>query len=508
MEFLGVIFSLAFFVYFPIAGITSVMLARRVQDFGHQGVNQLIKVCWKAFTLFMLALCLILLLLNIIAVVTNQVTILGTALVALPTILIYIFTIYLEWQCLQLLRSINQEDEYSLSEVMQNRLHIIRTGGWILLGLPLLIFVPVLIYIIPFFILMIAVFCCVLNILSLNKRSRETELLWLMTFCVEKNIPLAAEIDRYSQTKKGKYRDRLLRFSSRLHSGESLSEALAENSGLLPQSAIVALNIGEKTNNPGIALRDSAVRATKKLGTSSDKSNFANLILYLTIILSLQFIITGFIMYWIVPKFKKIFLDFGFELPSITQSLMTASDVIFSYFYLFFPIFSLPLVVLAILHFGNYFGWSNLNIPFITGWFPRLNTPQCLRQIAQTVVIERPPLLALDSIGNYHLWSDVRVQAQSAAQRVRQGNDFWESLREAKVLSSAEAGLCMTAEKVGNLPTVLRSLADTIEQRRFRRIRYFTEICKPVLVCTLAVLVGYFVIALFMPLVYLLFQIS
>ncbi|QDU53521.1 Type II secretion system protein F [Gimesia panareensis] len=498
------------------------MLSWRIQDFGHQGVNPLIQFCWKAFTLFMLAGGVIFLLFQVMAVVTNQISLFGAALAGIPNILVYCFTIYLEWQCFQLLRSLNLGDDYSLSIALQNRIHLIRIGGGILLGLPLLIFVSVIIYIVPLFLLQFASFllvfviplfilvlifiCCLMNVLALNKRSRETELLWLITFCVEKNIPLATEIDRYSKTMSGRYRDRLLDFSSRLHSGDSLSEALASGPKLVPRSAIVSVSIGEETQNLGIALRDAAVRATKKLHNTSDKSNFANLILYLTIISSLQLMITGFIMYFIVPKFKKIFHDFGIDLPPITRSLIDASDLLASYFYLFFPIFSLPMMILGILYFGNYFGWSNLRIPFITGWFPRLNTPHYLRQIAQAVVVERPPLIALDSVGDYHLWADVREQAQSAAIQVRQGQNFWESLKEADVISSTEAGLCSTAEKLGNLPYVLRTLADTIEQRSIRRMRYFTEICKPILICILAVLVGYTVLALFMPLIQLLLK--
>lgn len=508
MEFLGIIISLAFFIYFPIAGVTSILLARRVKDYGHQGVNPLLQSCWKAFTILMLTGCVVFLFISIVAVVMNQVTLLGAGFIALPTLFLYCYAIYHEWQCYQVLRSLNQGDEYSIPESLQNRLHLIRIGGWVLLSLPLMIFIPLLLYFIPVFLGVFVIICCLLNILALNKRSREAELMWLMTFCVEKNIPLAAEIDRYSKTVSGRYRDRLLKFSSRLHSGESLSGALAGTPGLLPQSAVVAVNIGEETNSPGIALRDASVRATKKLSGATDKSNFANLVLYLTIILSLQFIIIGFIMYWIVPKFKKIFLDFGVELPSLTLSVMEASDLVSTYLVLFLPVFSLPIIILGLFHLGNYYGWNNLKLPFFTGWFPRLNTPDCLRQIAQTVAIERPPLIALDSVGAYHLWADVRQQARSAALQTRQGSNFWESLQEANVLTSAEAGLCSTAEKVGNLPAVLRSLADTIEQRRSRRMRYFTETCKPILICTLSVVTGYFVLGLFMPLIELISELK
>ena len=74
--------------------------------------------------------------------------------------------------------------------------------------------------------------------------------------------------------------------------------------------------------------------------------------------------------------------------------------------------------------------------------------------------------------------------------------------------SFPEAALCVTAERVGNLPEVLRALALSIEQRRNRKLRVLADLLKPVIVCTLGLVVGLFVIALFIPIVQLIFDFS
>ncbi|QDV53843.1 type II secretion system F family protein [Gimesia fumaroli] len=512
MDVLGLIISLAFFVYFPIAGISSILLARRINDFGHQGVNPLLKTCWTSFTMFMMGCSVILIGCSFFSLSTSQYSGVGAIFLIIPITLLLSLTIYLEYLCYLSTSALNQGDEHDLPEPLRNLTHKTHVLGWIVLGLPLLLFAPGLLLaatVVLSFAMVFLVFVIlgsVLNIMSVSKRANESELLWLLALCVEKNIPIAEELDMYSLTQKRKYREKIQLLSSRLYSGESLSDSLSTTPGLVPQSAIVAVRIGEESNSLGIALRDAAVQSTKKLKHLSDNSNLTIIFLYLTVVVSIQFLITGFIMYWIIPKFKKIFLDFGTELPSVTLGLMNVSDYFVAYFYLFLPLFSLPIIALVLTQVGNYYGWYNLRIPFFTEWFPRLNTPHCLRQIAQSVSVQKPPQIALESISTFHLWADVRMRTQSVNERIKQGENTWESLQNAKVINETEAALCSTAERMDNLPYVLRTLAESIELRRARKLRVLLEFLKPIIISFLAILVGYFVIALYMPLVKLIYD--
>ena len=460
----------------------------------------------------MLGCSVILIVSSFLAISTSQYFGSGAFLLSIPITLLFSVSIYLEYLCYLSASALNKGDEYDIPESLRNQLHKTRVLGWIVLGLPLLLFAPALLFAASVFLsfamvfLIIANIGSVLNIMSTSKRANESELLWLLALCVEKNIPIAEELDTYSLTLKRKYRERIQLLSSRLYSGESLSDALSTTPGLVPQSAIVAVRIGEESNSLGIALRDAAVQSTKKLRNLTDQSNLSIIFLYLTFVVSVQFLIVGFIMYWIIPKFKMIFSDFGTELPSITRGLMQASDFIITYFYLFLPLFSLPIIALVLMQAGNYYGWFNLRIPFFTEWFPRLNTPHCLRQIAQSISVHKPPQIALESISTFHLWADVRMRTQSMNERIKQGENIWESLQNAKVINKTEAALCSTAERMDNLPYVLRTLAESIEVRRARKLRVLSEFLKPIIISFLAILVGYFVIALYMPLVKLIYD--
>tara|TARA_R100001132_G_scaffold27542_1_gene35120 strand:+ start:26614 stop:28137 length:1524 start_codon:yes stop_codon:yes gene_type:complete len=507
VESLGLIFCLAFFAYFPIAGVSSILLARRIKDFGHQGVNPLIKVCWILFSFFLMLCGFGLTGLSIIVILFNKQSSLGALLLVIPSLILYLVTIFQELQCIQVASALNQGEEYDLPERLQMKIQSIRIFGWILVGLPSLIFLPILVSFLPL-LLACLVLSSLINIFSLNKRANESELLWLLTLCVEKNIPLGPELDAYAETQTRKYRTKIELLSSRMYSGISLSTALSDTPGLVPQSAVVAIRIGEESNTLGIALRDAAVQSSKYLKNESGNPSGTYLAVYVTVIGTILFSVAGFIMYWIIPKFKKIFMDFGTELPPMTLTVINLSEFIIANFFLFLPVFSVPFTLLILIHIGNYYGWSNLRVPHFTGWFPRLNTPDCLRQIAQSISAQQQPQVALSSASQYHLWSDVKIRSRLVETSVNQGENLWKSLQNAKIISRSEAALCDTAERVGNLPEVLRSLAFTIEQRRTRKLKVLADLLKPVVVCFLGVVVGLFVIALFIPMIHLIFDLS
>lgn len=444
---------------------------------------------------------------SILVVLFNQQSSLGALFLILPSLILYFVSIYQEYQCFRAASTLNQGDDYHLPEPLQMKIQSIRILGWILLGLPLLVFLPIFVSFLPLLLACILL-SSIFNIFSLNNRANESELLWLLTVCVEKNIPLGPEVDAYAETRPRKYRAKLELLSSRLYSGVSLSTALSETPGLVPQSAIVSIRIGEESNTLSLALRDAAVRTSKFLKNESGNSSGTYLVVYVTVVGTILFTIAGFIMFWIIPKFKKIFLDFDTALPPMTLSVINLSEFIIANFFLFLPIFSVPFTLLILIHIGNYYGWSNLRVPFFTTWFPRLNTPDCLRQIAQSISAQQQPQLALNSASRYHLWADVRMRSEFVQTSVIQGENLWTSLQNAKFISSSEAALCDTAERVGNLPEVLRALAFSIEQRRTRKLKVLADLLKPVIVCSLGVVVGLFVIALFVPMIQLIFDLS
>lgn len=95
----------------------------------------------------------------------------------------------------------------------------------------------------------------------------------------------------------------------------------------------------------------------------------------------------------------------------------------------------------------------------------------------------------------------VQSRLRRAHDRILDGEALAVSLHRYGLLSSAMTPLVQTAERVRNLPWVLRELGEVLTDRTIKRMRRGSMTLMPILVIAVGSLVGYFVVSMFLPLV-------
>src|SRR5262245_20264574 len=108
----------------------------------------------------------------------------------------------------------------------------------------------------------------------------------------------------------------------------SLHEGLNRLPALATHETILAAAIGESTGQLPRCLRGSARSHMGALWI-----NFVPHLIYPLVVLLVIAMILSFIGYFIIPKFKKIFGDFGVDLPDVTRALLQQADVIVDHRY-------------------------------------------------------------------------------------------------------------------------------------------------------------------------------
>lgn len=206
-------------------------------------------------------------------------------------------------------------------------------------------------------------------------------------------------------------------------------------------------------------------------------------------------------MYWIVPKYKAIFNDFGYEFPTWTRQAFAVSDLFVEYFFLLMPLVSLPifagLAAVGVL----IFGWGNLNFPLVMRWFPRWDAPGLLASLAYTVEASRPLPPALEDMAEHQRRSDLRERLVRMQQSTDVGRPLWTVLADEGFIRSAEAEVLAAAARAGNLPWAMRTLGESMQRTTRHRVQFWLEFIKPAAVVSVGCVVGFFVIAFFLPLV-------
>ena len=340
-------------------------------------------------------------------------------------------------------------------------------------------------------------------------RARRAHFLWFMAATTQNQRPLASELMAWGRSHPGRYGSRVMEVARDIGVGESLADALAAQSGLLVPSDLMSVRVAEQTGTLAETLRDCAVRQTQSLKGDSVIRNASGTAVWLWAVVVVAVTITTFLMYYIVPKFKQIFLGFGTELPGVTVLLITLSDMLVRYGVLLVPIFGLLSLVL-LWSCGEAFlsGWSETWLAWRLGYGRQTEIPRLLRRMRGAVVAKMPWPAALQPMVLKHPQSDIRSRLERVLGRVTAGMGVWPAMRDSGLLSARDVSLLEMAERANNLDWALSALAESKERSLVHRWQVLMTLSVPVFTVAAGLVVLLICVGFFMPLVKLLNDLS
>lgn len=311
------------------------------------------------------------------------------------------------------------------------------------------------------------------------------------------------------QAKPGPLKTSLSNVIEDIESGSTLSEAMAKNPKAFDNLYVNMVKAGEA----GSALEVILQRLAEfKERAQSLKRKVQGAMIYPCAVITVATLIVGFIMYYIIPKFKKIFEDFNTELPEITVVLIGTSDAVVNYWYLGPAIpFGLWLMVKIIKKnkTGEYIcDWIALRIPLLGVIFRKAIVARTSRTLGTLIASGVPILEALaitrDTAGNaifYKAYDHI-----SAA--IREGESMAIPLKETRTVDDMVVNMVDVGEETGALDTMLYKVADVYDEEVSILVEGLVNLLEPLMVVILGLIVGFIVIALFMPLIKLLNDLS
>lgn len=338
---------------------------------------------------------------------------------------------------------------------------------------------------------------------------RQSSLLMVLATGIGHAPSLMAGLKALSEESSGPWASKVEQLRHLLAQGQTLSEALTIATDLLPEQSLVAIRVAEQAGTLKQVLADEAHRLmqSETQGNAVQPGLMMTLV-WLGVIAAQTCAIVSFIMIFIIPKFKAIFEGFGVELPNLTVNLIVLSDWFMSYWYLIL----LPAICLIV--YGASMAIKGSLNRLQRGhvlWsehFPRFWTPMILRLLSVTVTAEK-------SLGDgvHAILTELRPGKAARAlsgvrQRINAGSDCWQSLHVQGFLNTRELAFLESSAKTRHLDWGLVHLARTVELRRGRWLTLLGQILQPIAVLTIGVMVGFIVIALFLPLIKLLNDLS
>ncbi len=237
------------------------------------------------------------------------------------------------------------------------------------------------------------------------------------------------------------------------------------------------------------------------------KKKVIGAMIYPGVVISIAVGIVSMIMIFVIPKFEAIFSDFKLELPGPTKLLLAMSRW-FANDYGWAYILAAPFVIAGLMKLiglsegGRYaLDVVKLKIPILGAILGKTAIARFTRTLGTLISAGVPILDAInitkETAGN-EVYARALVKVHDA---IREGESMADPLRATKVCDAIVVNMIDVGEETGDLDKMLLKVADNYDNDVDVLVGSLISILEPVMVVVLGVIVGFIVIALFMPMI-------
>ena len=205
---------------------------------------------------------------------------------------------------------------------------------------------------------------------------------------------------------------------------------------------------------------------------------------------------------FILPQFDELFSQME-SLPAVTEWLMAASDfLVHQWHILLLVIFVLAVmlqIIFKIYKIRRAIDYMKVHLPVVGRLNKIIYTARFARTLSSLYSSGMPIVGALKTagktIGNVY----VEEQFEQVTVTVRSGVPLSQALREVDGLVRKLASTILIGEESGRLDTMLDSIAMTMEEEAEAATKRLMTLLEPALICLMAVVVGFIIIAVMLP---------
>jgi len=286
--------------------------------------------------------------------------------------------------------------------------------------------------------------------------------------------------------------------------GNSLSESM-RNSEKFSDYEVYSIQIGEESGKLLQILEELTMFYGKSI---KYRQQLVGALAYPGFVISFAFLVVFFLLKFLVPMFADIYARFDGDLPAVTQFIITCSEWMGKNFYYLF--FVLVTIILSIYSQRKKDGVRNIGSKILLGMpiFGGIYRQIFLARFAQAMYFllgANVPLLKTvglvkQMVGFYPIEQSL-IQAE---QDILAGEMLNKTLHKSNFYPSRLIALLKVGEETSNLDEMFKKVADEYNKEVERKTATIGSLIEPVLIVCLGGLVGFILVAMYLPL----FQLS
>jgi general secretion pathway protein F len=286
-----------------------------------------------------------------------------------------------------------------------------------------------------------------------------------------------------------------------VNEGLSLSKAMSKHPRVFDNIFVNMVEAGEASGTLALILlrladlKEAQMRLRTKIVSGM---TYPALMLFVATVLMIA------IFTFVLPQLKTVFESMNKKMPPMTVFLMSASDVVVSYWYLL-----LGGLVGSILFFIKWKNsasgrpaWDGMKLKFpIFGPLIRMIGVQRFTATMATLLGSGVPILNALTIARNLVGNTLLANAiGSARENITEGQSIAGPLSKSGQFPPLVIHMISIGEKTGELPAMLENVSQNYEEQVSSRIDGLTSLLEPLMIVGMGGMVGFIVLSVFMPL--------
>ncbi|MGI6118971.1 MAG: type II secretion system F family protein [Desulfosporosinus sp.] len=318
---------------------------------------------------------------------------------------------------------------------------------------------------------------------------------------LEAGIPLlqALELMTFHDEKLTFQMQQWNNIKERVEAGSDLSEAVSLQN-LSPDSFILSMiKVGEYTGTLGKALSEVADELDQEYAY---RQKIKAVLAYPLLLIFAMFIVLYVLSVWVLPTYEELFISMDAELPFLTKVIFACGN-------------KLPLILWSGL--GLMIGcllvqrlirpdyWSKRllhksgRLPFIGKVYRLRDLVQFSRMLSRLLVAGIPLLEALHLTAEAMRDSEMHELIKQLVQHVRQGKSMASLLRASRIFPKEGAEMIALAEEAGKLEEMLCYITQMFRRELDDQLAQLKHMLEPMLILTIAGLIGLIAAGVMLP---------
>jgi len=281
--------------------------------------------------------------------------------------------------------------------------------------------------------------------------------------------------------------------------GEPFSQAIAGFPQHFSPLYIATVKASERTGNVRealgryIAYQEELDRVKKKVVSAT---------IYPAILAIVGALVVGFLMFYVVPRFARVYEDMAGTLPFFSQLLLGFGSFVGQNAVLFAASF---VSILALAAWGftrpEFRAWLNGRIWAMPAVGERLKVYQLARLYRTAGMLLKAGIPAVQALAMVRelLSAHLRPQLEAAKKRIENGEAMSAALAACGLATPVALRMMVVGERAGDMGGMFAQIARFHDDEVARFIDWFTRAFEPILMTLLGVSVGLVVVLMYMP---------